>query len=184
MIRGWSSRVPRTGGLGSIQVAPLRGRFGILEDVVLALERLLPTYRGPDGSHEGIALLCGLEVPQLTLFTTAIFPEANHREAYVRCSEGQFAAASAVAREAGLGVLAQVHGHPGQCAVHSPGDDDMVRPRFEGMLSIVVPLYGRHGLRPLHGLGVHQLQGGVWVLADRESVRQNLRVVPTAVDLR
>jgi hypothetical protein len=152
--------------------------------MVEALERLLPTYRGPEGGHEGIALLCGVEMPHLTLFTTAIFPEADHRRDYVRCSEDQFAAASALARGSGLGVLAQVHTHPGDSVFHTLGDDDMVRPRYEGMLSIVVPLYGRHGLRPLYSLGVHQLQDGAWVLAERESVRQNIVIIPTAADLR
>jgi hypothetical protein len=177
-------RLLRPGGEGAIAVAPLRGRFAILDGVVEALERLLPTYRGPESSHEGLALLCGLELHDMTVFTTAIFPDADHRPAYVRCSADQFAAASAVARRSGLGVLAQVHGHPGDSAVHSLGDDDMVRPRFEGMLSIVVPRYGHDGLRPLHSLGVHQLQQGTWVLADGESVRRSLVVLPTAVDLR
>ena len=184
MRREWTQGVPRPGASGSICVAPLRGRFGILDSVVDALERLLPTYRGPDGSHEGIAFLCGVELAQLTLFTTAIFPKADHRREYVRCSDDEFAAASASARASGLGVLAQVHTHPGENAVHSLGDDDMVCPRYEGMLSIVVPLYGRYGLRPLHSLGVHQLQHGAWVLAERETVRQNVLIVPTAADLR
>ena len=60
----------------------------------------------------------------------------------------------------------------------------MVSPRYEGMLSLVVPLHGRHGLRPLDSLGVHQFQDGVWVLAERESVRQNLFIVPSMSDLR
>ncbi|OGL15859.1 MAG: hypothetical protein A3F92_09445 [Candidatus Rokubacteria bacterium RIFCSPLOWO2_12_FULL_71_22] len=162
----------------------MRGRFGILDAVVDSLERLLPTYRGPDGCHEGIALLCGVELPHVTLFTTAIFPAADHRHNYVRCSEEQFAAASAVARRLGLGVLAQAHTHPGDTAIHSLGDDYMVSPRYEGMLSLVVPLHGRHGLRPLDSLGVHQFQDGVWVLAERESVRQNLFIVPSMSDLR
>lgn len=178
------SRTLRPGNQGSIPVAPLQGRFAILDCVVEALERLLPTYRGPDGSHEGIALLSGVELLHFTLFTAALFPEADHRVAYVRCSEAQFATASSVARHSGLGVLSQVHTHPAESAVHSLGDDDMVRPRFETMLSIVVPFYGRHGLRPLHNLGVHQLQNGVWVLAEPESVRQNLIIVPTSMDLR
>lgn len=167
-----------------ISIQPLRGRFLILDDVVEALERMLPTYRGPDGTHEGIALLCGVEAPPATLFTTALFPAAEHGEGYVRASEEQFAAASARAREHGLGVLAQVHTHPGGRTVHSCGDDDMVRPRFEGMLSVVVPHHGRFGLRPLDSLGVHQLQDGAWVLAEPGSVRENFVVIPSSVDLR
>ena len=184
MTRKWTQGIQWPAACRTIRMAPLLGRFGILDSVVDSLERILPTYRGPEGSHEGIALLCGVELPHITLFTTAVFPEADHRRDYVQCSEDQFAAASAVARKSGLGVIAQVHTHPTDSALHSLGDDDMVRPRYEGMLSIVVPAYGRHGLRPLYSLGVHQFQDSTWVLAEHEDVRQNIVIVPTAVDLR
>jgi len=148
------------------------------------LERWLPTYRSAQGDHEGIALLCGVELPQITIFTTAIFPAADTRPGYVRCSEEQFATASAAARARELGVLAQVHTHPGNIALHSLGDDDMVRPRYNGMLSIVVPYNGRHGIRPLDSVGVHQFQEGEWILAERASVRSGLLVIPATIDLR
>lgn len=181
-----SEDLPRQTSIGTslIRTKPLKGRFGILEAVVAALERWLPTYRGADGDHEGIALLCGLEFPQITIFTTAIFPSADSSLCYVRCSEEQFARASAAARELGLGVLAQIHTHPSAIAFHSTGDDDMVRPRYDGMLSIVVPHYGQHGIRPLHSIGVHQFQEGEWVLAERASVRSGMFIIPTSIDLR
>lgn len=163
---------------------PLRGCFGIAESVIEALERWLPTYRDPDGEHEGMALLCGIEWPNITMFMTAIFPAAETRPGFVRCSEQEFARASLAARRFRLGVLAQVHTHPGSVTLHSVGDDDMVRPRYEGMISIVVPHYARFGLRPLHGLGVHQLQDGIWVRIDAASIRERIILVPGGVDLR
>jgi hypothetical protein len=167
-----------------IDVMPLCGRFSFTEQAIGALEALLPTYRGADGSHEGIAFLCGLELPTATLYTTAIAPQADHGRRHVRCSETEIAAVSAAARKLGLGLLAQVHTHPGDGTVHSLGDDEMVLMPFEGMLSIVCPLYGRFALRPLESLGVHQFQDGRWVLAEPESVKANLSVLPGAVDLR
>jgi proteasome lid subunit RPN8/RPN11 len=177
-------RLSSKGAQQRLRTKALKGRFGIVEMVIDALERWLPTYRGPDGDHEGIALLCGVELPQLTVFTTAIFPEADTRAGYVRCSEQQFATASAAARRIGLGVLAQVHTHPGGSSLHSLGDDDMVRPRYDGMLSIVVPHYGQRGLRPLESNGVHQFQDGEWVLVERESLRQGMFIIPGSIDLR
>jgi hypothetical protein len=167
-----------------LYVAPLRGRFLILEPVITELERVLPTYRGPDGHHEGIAFLCGFERAGETVFTTAIFPDAEHRAGYVRCDEAQFAAASSAARSYGLGLLAQVHTHPKGCTGHSWGDDNMVRPAYEGMLSIVVPDYGLTGLRPLDSLGIHQLQGTQWILAERASIREKVLIIPAGRDLR
>jgi len=177
---------PRLSSFGPrrIRTKALRGRFGIVDTVVDALERWLPTYRSPNGDHEGIALLCGVELPQITIFTTAIFPDADSRADYVRCSEQQFATASAASRRLGLGMLAQVHTHPSGISLHSSGDDDMVRPRSDGMLSIVVPHYGHRGIRPLDGNGVHQLQDGEWVLVERTSVREGILIIPGAIDLR
>lgn len=150
----------------------------------MALERLLPGYRGPDGSHEGLGFLAGYEIGELTLYATAIAPRADHGPRHVRCSEVQIAEATAAARGLGLGLLAQVHSHPADATGHSLGDDRMVFMPYEGMLSIVVPEYARFGLRPLDSLGVHQFQDGRWVLCERVSVRTNFAVLPGAEDLR
>jgi hypothetical protein len=60
----------------------------------------------------------------------------------------------------------------------------MVRPAYEGMLSIVVPDYARKGLRPIDSLGVHQLQGGQWILAEPASIREKVIIIPAGRDLR
>ncbi len=176
--------LPDTRKKRQLSMEPLQGRFLISEPVITELERVLPTYRGPDGHHEGIAFLCGFERAGTKIFMTAIFPEADHRPGYVRCDEAQFAAASSAARSCGLGLLAQVHTHPDGRTLHSWGDDDMVRPAYEGMLSIVVPDYGLTGLRPLDSLGIHQLQNGRWILAERSSIRENFLIIPAGRDLR
>jgi hypothetical protein len=167
-----------------LPTAPLRGRFQITGGAITALERLLPTYRGADGNHEGICFLCGYETSTVTLYTTTIAPDADHGYGHVRCAEEDIAAVTKVAREHGLGLLAQVHTHPGGSTGHSLGDDNMVFMPFEGMLSIVVPNYGHYGLRPLDSLGVHQYQDGRWVLCERASIRSNFTILPSARDLR
>jgi len=173
-------------GTPRIPTKPLKGRFAILEVAVDALERWLPTYRPsvPGRRSRGDCLSLRRRAATANYFTTAIFPDADSRGGYVRCSEQQFATASAAARQIGLGVLAQVHTHPGGVSLHSSGDDDMVRPRYDGMLSIVVPHYGQRGVRPLDGNGVHQLQHGEWVLAERTSVRHGILIIPGFIDLR
>jgi proteasome lid subunit RPN8/RPN11 len=162
----------------------LRGSFQITDAAIAALEQLLPTYRGPDGPHEGICFLCGYEIGIVTLYVSAIAPDADHGPGHVRCSEREIAAVTKAAREHGLGLLAQVHSHPSGLTGHSLGDDEMVFMPFEGMLSIVVPEYGRFGLRPLDSLGVHQYQGGRWLLCSRASIRANFTIVPALRDLR
>lgn len=162
----------------------LRGEFAIAQGAVFAAERLLPSFRGPDGDHEGMVFLLGRELGTLTLLTTALAPDANHGPGHVICDPSAVAAAQRAGREAGLALLAQMHSHPKGWIEHSEGDDELVLMPFEGMLSIVAPWYGRVGLQPIHGLGVHQFQDGRWVLAEPASVRERLRVLPTEIDLR
>lgn len=162
----------------------IRGRFVFVEDAVAALERLLPSYRGVDGAHEGISFLCGFEIDKTTVYTTAIAPNAEHSHGRVWCRDEHLVEATRAARDIGLGLLAQVHSHPGGGTGHSWGDDEMIFMPFERMLSIVVPNYGRFGLRPLDSLGVHQFQDGQWVLCRRDSVRAALSIIPSGIDMR
>lgn len=165
-------------------VAPLRGEFAITAGAVAALEHTLPTFRGIDRDHEGIAYLCGREIKSTTLLLTTIVPNADHGWGHVRCSEQQIAEVSQAARGLGLGVLAQVHSHPEAGTEHSVGDDQMVLMPFEGMLSIVAPHYGRTGLLPLSSLGIHQFQDGRWVLISSASAAAGVQVLPGGMDLR
>jgi proteasome lid subunit RPN8/RPN11 len=163
---------------------PLLGEFRITDAALSGAERLLNTYRGADGDHEGIVFLLGAELERLTIFTGALAPEADHRPRSVFCSREQVLAASRAARAAGVSLLAQLHSHPGAAAYHSEGDDRMVLMPFEGMLSMVASHYGHFGLRPLHTLAVHQYQDGGWVLCIPQSVRDQFRVLPSELDLR
>lgn len=174
-LNRWRPRLP---------VAPLRGRYLISEAAVEATERLLPTYRGMDGDHEGIVYLCGREFGDITVLTTAIAPSCDHGRGYVMCSEGDVDRVTTAAHARHLGVLAQVHTHPGGLIEHSQGDDTMVLMPFDGMLSIVVPHYGRHGMRPLHHMGVHQHRGGGWVSVEPDSVCGGITIVAAGIDLR
>jgi hypothetical protein len=162
----------------------LRGRFTITDAAVNAAERLLPSFRGPDGDHEGIVFLLGRELPGLTIFTSVLAPDADHGEGHVICEPSAVSGAQRAAREYGLGIIGQLHSHPCDSTEHSVGDDSLVLMPFEGMLSVVAPWYGRVGLRPLHGLGVHQYQDGRWVLMSSESVRASFTIMPTSFDLR
>ena len=82
----------------------------------------------------------------------------------------------------GLGLLAQVHSHPGDDARHSDGDDVLVLMPYEEMLSIVVPRYGDLGIWPISMCGVHQFQQRVWRLCT--GGLENILLAPGVVDQR
>lgn len=162
----------------------LRGKFAITAGAVDRAERLLPSYRGPDGDHEGLVFLLGHESVELTVLTTALAPDADHGPGHVFCSEEAVGAAGRAARAQGLGILAQLHTHGRGWTEHSRGDDDLIVMPFEGMLSLIAPWYGHTGLRPLDGLGVHQHQDGQWVAIGARSIREQFRLLPDGLDLR
>lgn len=171
----WRPRLP---------VRELQGEFFFTDGAVTAAERLLPSYRGPDGDHEGILFLLGRQAGKVSIITTVIAPDADHGPGHVICTETQFAHATITAHDHRLGVLGQLHTHGRGRTEHSRGDDTLVLMPFDGMLSLIAPWYGHVGLRPLHGLGIHQHQRGEWVLIHANSARQHLHVVPDSLDLR
>jgi hypothetical protein len=171
-------------GKPRLPTRPLIGRFAVTDAVLGAVSELLPTYRGPDGDHEGMVFLLGRELTDLTIFVAAAAPDATHTAGSVEASPAAVLAVVDRAHGLGLGLLAQVHSHPAGWSEHSEGDDTLVLMPFEGMLSIVVPHYGHDRLVPLDSLGVHQWQSGRWIACERESVHRGIQVIPTGIDLR
>lgn len=167
-----------------LPLRPLRGETLITAGAIGEAERLLPSYRDPRGDHEGIVFLLGRQLGALTVLTSALAPEAETTSGSVSCSPEQMDEAIRAARQAGLGILCQLHSHPSGWTEHSVGDDSMVFMPFEGMISIVAPWYGRVGLRPLQNLGVHQYQDGRWIQAEQASVAERFNIVPDGIDLR
>lgn len=164
----------------------LRGLFFVTEQVIAATRQALVDFALAgirDGGHEGIAYWAGREAHDCTVFLQTIVPNAEHSPARVSVRREEIGRTQRAARASRLGVLCQVHSHPGSDARHSDGDDDLVLLPFESMLSIVVPNFGTtfDGFR---NACVHQYQAGRWVLCSNESVSGQLVVVPSVADLR
>jgi Prokaryotic homologs of the JAB domain len=167
-----------------LQQAPLRGRFLVAESAWSEVERIIPSYRDAGGDHEGIAFLFGRRLGDVTILTTTVAPQAETGPGHVHCDRAQMTAVVRAGREHGVALLAQVHSHGRGWIEHSHGDDSMIFMPFGGMLSIVLPWYGRVAPRPIHNLGVHQFQEGRWVAAEAASVATGIALVPAGVDLR
>ena len=169
----------------ALPTAPVRGSFLICDAAWGAAERLLGTYRDPEGDHEGIVFALGRPGGTNTqVVTTVVAPAAITGPGSVHCGEEQMLAVTRAGRAHQLIVIAQVHSHPGSSTVHSVGDDTMVFLPREGLLSIVVPHYAHRGARPISTLGVHQFQDARWVRCDADSVAETIRLIPDTIDLR
>lgn len=161
-----------------LPLGQLRGNYRLSRRIIGETDdALLSFYEAGryEGGHEGICYWAGREEPNLTRLETVIVPTANHERFGVFVSAAAFGEVARRARAIGMGILAQVHSHPGSDTRHSDGDDDLVTMPFEGMLSLVAPFYGRR-LRSISDFSVHQFQDHRWVLCDTASVRANVSV--------
>lgn len=171
-----------------LPVGDLRGSFILAESVIPATREALLSFALAgieDGGHEGMAFWAGCESQEFgsTVILGVIIPDAEHSNQRVIASAEAVGKAARLARAHGLGVLCQVHSHPGQDTRHSDGDDRLILLPFEGMLSIVVPEFGIH-FAQLREASVHQFQDGRWVLCSAASVAAKMLNVPARVDLR
>lgn len=164
----------------------LRGRFVLSAGLLAATRRALVSFALAgieDGGHEGMAFWAGHRDGDWTCFIQTIVPDADHGPGHVSADRRAVVAAARAARARQLGILAQVHSHPGDDARHSDGDDDLVLMPFDGMLSIVAPRFGLT-LSSLDHACVHQFQAGRWVLCSSASVAKGVVCLESALDLR
>lgn len=145
-----------------LRTAAARGRLLVAEQVVAPTLAALQASSGSTGRHEGLVLWLGRQCATTSMVMSMITPRAWTGPDYVFLDEAAVAGAARAARATDLGVIAQVHSHPGTDTRHSDGDDQLVLMPFENMFSVVVARYGHGGLLPGGGAGLHQYQDGIW----------------------
>ncbi len=83
---------------------------------------------------------------------------------------------------AGQVLLAQVHTHPGRVCGHSHTDDDGAFSDAPGIFSLVIPLFGRHGVGHLLGRGIaihERLLTGRWRRLPQAEVSTRFAIIPS-----
>lgn len=112
--------------------------------------------------HEGLVWWIGRTVEPDSLVVSCCSPQVDSGPQHVLADEASVRSASRASRRLRLGVIAQVHSHPGDDTRHSDGDDDLVLMPFERMYSLVVARYGRRSVLPADGASLHQYRDGRW----------------------
>jgi proteasome lid subunit RPN8/RPN11 len=146
-----------------LPTGPATGRLTVAEQVVSATRAALQASSGDHRSHEGLVFWLGRTVGGDTLVLAMAAPPTAHSVNGVFITEPAVLATTRAARTAGLGLVAQVHSHPGVDTRHSDGDDRLILMPYEGMFSLVIADYGHGSLLPARGAGLHQFQNGRWV---------------------
>jgi len=161
---------------------PRRAAIGTLlvpESVLNRTHALLRCAGTRDPAHEGLVWWLGRHVDRDTIVLACHAPSCMSGPGYVRADAAATGAAARAARALRLGIVAQVHSHPGRDTRHSDGDDDLILMPYEGMFSLVVANYGSGSLLPDEGAGLHQLQSGQWI--QTEITPPALLVIPAEV---
>jgi proteasome lid subunit RPN8/RPN11 len=150
---------------------PARGRLIVSEGVIAPTRAALQASSTDGRPDEGLILWLGRNIDDTSVVLACATPRTSHDWGRVEINEDAVAAAASAARAHGLGVIAQVHSHPGRDTRHSDGDDQMVLMPYESMFSLVIADYGRGSIHPAEGAGLHQFQDGRWIkVSDPESL--------------
>ena len=142
---------------------PAVGKLLVAEQVLAPSRAALQASSHEHEAHEGLVFWIGRTIGADTLVLSVVVVPTDHRRDGVIVNEHTVAATARAARRAGLGLVAQVHSHPGVHTRHSVGDNKLITMPFHGMFSLVVADYGRGSLLPAQGAGLHQYQHGRWV---------------------
>jgi proteasome lid subunit RPN8/RPN11 len=162
-----------------LPTGPAAGRLVVPVSVLRRTQELLAEAGARRPAHEGMVWWAGRLAGTDTLVLTCIVPTVNSGPQHVFADEAAVRSAARATRQLRLGVVAQVHSHPGDDTRHSDGDDELVLMPFDGMFSVVVARYGAGSILPASGASVHQYQDGRWVMvSDSETA---LVVVPEEI---
>ena len=130
---------------------------------------------------EGVVYWFGIEQERSAVVTTLIVPNADTTFGSVRTSALANSEAIRLTIGTQLVYLGQAHSHPGSSVSHSSIDDSDTFALCDGIISVVVPWFGRYGFQ-LSECGVHRYVGSRFL--DVHNVHDHLRIVPGFADLR
>lgn len=142
---------------------PARGRLIVSEGVIPPTRAAIQASSTDSRPDEGLVLWLGRNIEDTSLVLACAAPRTTHDWGRVHVDETAVGTAASAARAHGLGVIAQVHSHPGKDTRHSDGDDQLVLLPYESMFSLVIADYGLGSIHPTEGAGLHQFQDGRWI---------------------
>ena len=137
---------------------------------------MLRDYGGMRSPHEGFVYWGGTKTKSKYNVEIVIAPRLDSKFAGVLISSRSNTAVVQTLSQHSMIEVAQVHSHPSDWVDHSYGDDLRAPFKVEGLISIVVPNYCKHGMLPLKLCGVHRFDNGGFVRLSGEYVRSHFRI--------
>lgn len=133
--------------------------YRISNGVIPFTVQVLQEYGKGKKPCEGVVYWSGKRLNDLELLIDcAVAPRIKARQYHFQVDHHANAAFVDFINDNDRIYISQVHSHPGTFVDHSDVDDNESAFRSEGLVSIVVPFYGRRGMIPLTECGVHRYQ--------------------------
>jgi proteasome lid subunit RPN8/RPN11 len=164
-----------------------RYRYTISKGVIEMTNKILEEYRKLMPSNEGFVYWAGTLVKNEIRINTVIVPETESDKGSVMIPpEANFYVVQSLS-EHKLQHIGQVHSHPGSWVDHSEGDNEWASFKTKGLVSIVVPNYGKNGMFPLTTCGVHRFKDEHFIRLSKKYIQQHFKIIKcdaTLIDLR
>lgn len=160
-----------------------RRPVALISDTILSRTAVLLASFAAECHAEGIVYWFGIESATVAVVTTLVVPNADTRYGCIATPPEVNAEALSVIVGTPLVLIGQAHSHPSYKVRHSWIDDRDTFARFEGALSVVVPFFGKRGIR-LSRCGVHRFLHGRFRVIGRTEMSDHLRVIPGEKDCR
>lgn len=154
----------------------------ISEEMLARTASILMDFACPAPS-EGVVYWFGIEGNYAGGVTTLIVPNASTNWGCITTSPEENARVVRTIVGTPLVLLGQAHSHPRNHVRHSRIDDRDTFANFDGALSVVVPYYGRKGLR-LTRCGIHRHMSGKFQIIEPKQIGEHIRVIPDIINLR
>lgn len=159
-------------------------RYSVASEVIEFTERVLKEY----APHEGIVYWAGIIDNNVVNVSMAIAPKSKTHEGQFIVDHLSNAQVILCLHEHHKSHIGQVHSHPGSWVDHSGLDDKQAAFKKEGLLSLVVPFYGKDGMLPLTSCGVHRFKKKTFERLANKYVTSHFHIVSShssiLIDLR
>jgi len=164
-----------------------RYRYTISEDVIEMTNKILEQYRKVIPSNEGFVYWAGTIFKNEILINAVIVPETKSDKGSVMIPpEANFYVVQVLSQHK-LQHIGQVHSHPSSWVDHSEGDNEWASFKTNGLISIVVPNYGKNGMLPLKICGLHRYKDERFIRLSKKYIRRHFKIIKCdakLIDLR
>lgn len=130
--------------------------YNIDKRVIEYTVSILQEYSQRIPAEEGVVYWAGTVNGNQYSITAAIAPQVSASRYGFLTDHASNAEFVEFINDNDLVYISQVHSHPEGWVDHSPIDDECTAFRSEGLLSVVVPCFGRKGMMPLLVNGIHR----------------------------